>query len=323
MGFFSKKKTTTTLEPMKEKWQLEAGQNLANFANTNMTQNPFVPGQEYGRISYLMSPSFYEQIGLDQLGQFQQQGKPAAFTAANEEMLKTLQGDYDPATSDYYQATRKNIEKERLKAIKDANNLMAKYGLNQSSYKTDRLSEINENTFDQVSTLLGTMAENERVRKLNAAPVAANIGNMENAMDLQKIQASQQFGSLPRLLEAVGYEDFLRQQQERQFPYQVGQQVFSTPIEYGQKSITTESPSTFSKFIGPAVQAAGFALAPFTGGASIPISQVVAPIATGVSGGDVSSSSMNGFLNTLAGSGGSMDFSKLLQMFGSGSAGSL
>jgi hypothetical protein len=65
------------------------------------------------------------------------------------------------------------------------------------------------------------------------------------------------------------YNDFLRKQQGGSQYAQGAQSVFGTQIPYGSKQWTTAGPSSFEKTMGVVNQIAPYAMAPFTGGASL------------------------------------------------------
>ena len=251
MSFFSSlfggKKKTISQEPLIPKWQEELGKQLADWSKQYISS--YVPGAEYKSLAKLMTPTFWEQTALNKLTDYMKQPIPSLIPEAKAEISKTLTGAYDPYTSKYYQATRKGIERERREKISNLNNLMAKYGLRSSSYRGKGLSDIEEESFEKLSQLLASLAENERVRRLSVLPYALETSKFEEMLPVQRIQTGMQYGSLPRLLEQVGYQDFLRKQQERQFPYSVALSTFGRQIPYGVKSFSYETPSPFMTFL--------------------------------------------------------------------------
>ena len=250
MGNFfksSKSSTTTTLEPMKEKWQLDAGKSIGDFVQQYIKQ--YQPGQDFSNLSQMINPSLYENKGLNILDQYLNKGTNDTLTNAAAEVNKTLTDGYDPTTSEYYKSMRAALEKEQAKAFKDLNNQMAKYGYSQSSFKRHGMQDVVGDSFNKVSQLIGSMIENERNRKANAVLQALNVNNAQNADYTDKVNASQTYGSLPRMLAGVEYQDFLRKQNENSGVLNTAQNLLNTNIDYGLKSYTTTSkkPSMFSQ----------------------------------------------------------------------------
>ena len=251
MSFFSKlfggKKKTISQEPLIPKWQEDLGKQLADWAKQYISS--YVPGAEYKSLTKLMTPTFWEQTALEKLTDYMKQPIPTLIPEAKEEISKTLKGEYDPYTSEYYKAMKKGVERERKERLRSLNNLMAKYGLRSSSYRGKGLSDLEEETFEKLSQLLATLSENERIRRLQVLPYALETAKFEEMLPVQRIQTGMQYGSLPRLLEQIGYEDFLRKQKELQFPYSVALSTFGRQIPYGVKSFSYKTKSPFMSFL--------------------------------------------------------------------------
>ena len=128
MDFFKGSKKTATLEPMKEQWQKDLQGQLSQLISQNFSA--YKPGADYPSLSKLMTPSIYEQQGLDYLqdyigGNIKSKG---VMGQAEGVLSKTLEG-VDPLSSPLYESSRRNIEKERKQAMKTLDQQIAKAGL--------------------------------------------------------------------------------------------------------------------------------------------------------------------------------------------------
>ena len=201
---------TVKLEPMKEDWQLEMGKKLSEIYKQYLPG--YEPGKEYGRLSQLTTPSIYEQQGLDYLQKYI--GGDAKETGtlgqAQDVLSKTLGGEYDPFTSEYYKSFQRNVEKERKQSMKKLDQMISKGGLGGSSFRAGRIADVNLESFDKISDIMALIQEQERINQLNAVQTAFDFEGAQQ----KKLSTIMDIGSLPRLLEGVGYEDFIRKQGE-------------------------------------------------------------------------------------------------------------
>jgi len=273
-GDFFKGKTeqeTVRLDPMKEDWQLELGTKLSDLVKQYIPS--FEPGKEYGGLSKLMTPSGFETQGLDYLQKYISGGiEPTGVMGQAQDVLsKTLGGEYDPFTSKYYESLRKNIEKERKQSISDLNKYLGKYGLGGTSYRAGRVGDIGQESFEKVSDVLAQLQEGERIRQLNAIQTAMQFRGATEGEIQKKLSTIMDIGSLPRLLEGVGYQDFMRKQQDYKGIADLANMLFQYNMPYGKKELTydVQKPSGLSKVIDYAKLGLPIIAAPFTGGASL------------------------------------------------------
>ena len=165
-----------------------------------------------------------EKRSFDFLRRFTDQPTPQGLSLAGEEIRKTMQGEYDPTTSPYYQA----VKAESARNLEDTLGGIAGEAAGGGRYWTGaRLGQQREARTDvanALNTLLGGMSEAERVRRLQAVPMAAQLGEYEQKLPLAQATALQQLGGLPRniqqALNEATYNEWLRQQQ---YPIQMAQ----------------------------------------------------------------------------------------------------
>ena len=214
------------------------------------------PAETY-KGEFVAPASEQEKQSLDFLKQYTTQGTPEGINLAKEEYRKTLQGEYDPTTSPYYQAVKaesaRNLE-DTLGGIKSA---AAGGGRYWTGARLGEEREARTDVGNALNTLLGGMAETERARRLQAAPMAAQLGQQEQQLPLQQATALQTLGALPRTLEQAQnqalYNEWLRSTQE--YPLNIAQLAAGVqqPPMYGQVGY---QPSIFDKYIMPAGQTA-------------------------------------------------------------------
>lgn len=241
--FFKKGEETVTQEPMQESWQTEAGKSLAEYYQKY--KDLYQPGADYSRLSEMMTPSKYEEMGLAGLEKYAGEGESDITTSLKDVLSKTLKGEYDPFTSKYYESLKRQEEETRQQSVKRLNQMLAQGGLGGTSYRMGKLGDIEQSYFDKISDVMASLQEKERERQLSAVTTGMQLKQLTDVSDINKLSTIMKLGALPRELESVGYKDFLRKQEEKAGVLNVGQNVFGTNIPYGVKSIDYATPSTF------------------------------------------------------------------------------
>lgn len=284
-NLFKQGTDTITQKPMKEKWQMDLGERLSGIANQYMGQ--YEPGKpyemtawkgpsEYGRLSELTSPSTYEQQGLDYLQSYIEGDKKESDLTkqARKVLSDTLSGGYDPYSSNYYESIRRNLAKEKEQNIKDLNIYIGGKGLGGSSYRTGGLVDITQGTFDKISDTMAALQESERQKQLGAVGTAMDFEKGSEGIAQNKLSAIMGYGALPRELEGVKYQDFLRTEEGKKalenFLYSdfnrkqgelggmidLGKSLFAEDMPYGMKSLDYKTPSIFDEVLDYATQIA-------------------------------------------------------------------
>lgn len=220
----------------------------------------YEPGKEYSGLSTMMTPTSQETQGLNRLTKYLDQGDNESLGLASGVVNKTLSGGYDPYSSTYYDSMKRQIKEEQGKSLAEAKRSAAKYGYRSSSSENKALADVHTKTSNRLSDLIAQIAENERTRQLSAVPYGLQVASAYDQSALNKIGASQQYGGLSRLMQNVGYQDFLRKQQEYTAPLSVAQGLYNKNVPYGVKSFTYEDPSLLSQLINTAGQLAPYAM---------------------------------------------------------------
>lgn len=198
---------------------------------------------------------------------------PELVNLAAGEYKKTLQGQYDPTKSLYYQAMREAAKQN----LSDTLSRIGSEAAGAGRYWTDaRLSQqagSERRMTNYLNQLLGGLTERERARRLNAAVPAAQLGYSMQLAPLTKAENIFNVGNLFRNIQAAkdqaAYEQWLRSVYE--YPLKIAQLATgfqaTKPPEW--QTITYPGrPSAFSRLLPVAATAGLGALNPALLGAS-------------------------------------------------------
>ena len=183
--------------------------------------------------------SEFEQQGLGTLGDFLSSELPtegALFTASRDELLKTLEGGYDPGESDYWKAYQQNVQRLSQEAQDRIN---AQTSARDKFFGGGRIAvsgELQETITGNLQQELGRLYERERERKLSAVDPAMRLATFEELAPLSRVEASQQFGALPRQVEQQGlsaeYLEWQRQLTDLGLPLDVIRQLSTYQADF-------------------------------------------------------------------------------------------
>ncbi len=172
--------------------------------------------------------SEFEQLGLGTLGDYLSSELPTEgglFQAAKGELLKTLEGGYDPNESQYWQAYQQNVQRLAQEAQDKIN---AQTSARDKYFGGGRIAvsgELQETVTGNLQQELGRLFEAERERRLGAVDPAMRLTTFEELAPLARVEASQQFGGLPRQIEQGGldrnYNEWIRQLNDLGIPLDV------------------------------------------------------------------------------------------------------
>lgn len=217
-GLFGKKKS---IDPMtidnRNPQRQQLDQFLSNFVSKYGSQ--YVPQQSYDQ-PLTAGMSSYENQGL---GTFLQKYLSAPDVSQNlgdvrSLLSKTINGGFDPGSSDYYQALRDASEYNRKGAIDQTNADLGGRGKFFSSEALQKYGDINAQTSIGLNNSMAALANRERDRSMAAVPQADALERYISGVPLQKATAATTIGALPRELEQkdleAHYQDFLRKQKE-------------------------------------------------------------------------------------------------------------
>lgn len=183
---------------------------LYPYLQTQLTAPPAYPGELVAGISP------YEKRGLGLLGTYMGAPPSPYYGLAGRELERTMEGGYDPFTSEYYKAMRKGQMKELKEAGKRLGEEAATRGLYYSGPRLSQQRELEEGVTTNLGQILATLSERERARRLGAVPELERFAGTMEARPLEQSKAGLLLGALPRTLEQAGltskYNEWLRRQ---------------------------------------------------------------------------------------------------------------
>lgn len=195
------------------------------------------PGKSYG--GEMVAPlSEQEGQSFDFLRKYGEQGYGDTFQNAKGEINKTLTNQYDPTTSPYYQAVKAQSAKNLEETQRNISSNAAGAGRYWTGARLEQEGKAARESELGLNTLLGTLSENERQRRLDVLPQALQFGKAEQELPLQQATAYQALGALPRNIRQAGdtatQNEWLRSQVE--YPMQIANMAagIQTPPTYQQ-----------------------------------------------------------------------------------------
>ncbi|HDP36814.1 MAG TPA: hypothetical protein ENN27_02935 [Candidatus Atribacteria bacterium] len=239
------KKEKIEPEILETNWQKEARQRITELSK-----------QPYRRYTEPVFGEYPYRAQLESsLGKYIGRETPELYRAGESELLKTLQGEYDPYTSPYYQAMREGALREEKEAL---GRLRRGAQLGGYLYGTPRLNaeaELLAQTQAELAKLLGGMSEAERIRRLSTVPTAIDVGRQIEGIPLESMQAIMSISPILKALEEeplrFGYEQF---REEQMWPYQRQAPLLQQLLGYAPWYMPqyVEKPSVFSQIMGTA-----------------------------------------------------------------------
>jgi len=257
------------LTPDKEQWQLDAGKAIGDVLQKYLPG--YEPGKEYtGQRTAGMTPAEQQSMAL----LMKYMSSPSAGELSKlggEQLTKTLQGGYDPRTSPQYEGMRQEMNLMKERDIDAARRAGAARGSYNASGSLREENDVRSSYGASINRILGDLYGQERQRMFEAAPMAQNYEQGLQGQALQQIQAGQQFGAIPRLIEQsdmeAKYQDFLRKQGEYGNVPGMGQNLLNSSINYGMKEIPMpREPSAFERIFSAAAPIAGTVIGGAVGG---------------------------------------------------------
>lgn len=174
--------------------------NLRNPFLNYLTNQIGQPGPVYkGETTAPITP--LETQSLSKVQDYANQGPNATIGAGEKQIQDTLNGNYDPQTSVYYQA----MKAAAAQNLTDTNKSIASDAAGSGRYFSgSRIKQQSRAATDQATNLnaiLGQEADNERNRQISVLPQALAYGQSDQALPLQQASALQTIGALPRTLQ--------------------------------------------------------------------------------------------------------------------------
>lgn len=156
----------------------------------------------------LSSP--YEAYGGDLTPDFTPNlDNPDIWGVGEGEIRKTLEGGYDPYSSDYYKSMREGMLKEQDVAANRLAGYGQKVGAPQSA-TMGRLEQLGTDTTSRLGQIMAELGLNERQNKLSMVPYASSYGTKR--VDLDKYNQENKFNLQDTTLQRQ-YQEWLRRKQ--------------------------------------------------------------------------------------------------------------
>lgn len=159
-----------------------------------------------------------ESQSLSFLDQYANRGTPSTFSNAKDLVNKTLTGGFDPATSPYYQAMKAEAAVNNADTQNQIKSDAAGGGRFWSGARLQEQGRAKTASNNSLNTVMGSLAESERNRQMQAVPYAQQLADTESNQPLQTAAALQQYGQLPRAIQQAQdeamYNEWLRSTQE-------------------------------------------------------------------------------------------------------------
>ena len=260
---------STSQMPLETPEQHDARVALMNFANTGRFGS-FTAGQAmplgYGDFS-VTGP---ESQGLSSLQALLKNGIPDNYRLADESLRSFLASDPNDVSAQFNPF---KAQTERQIAESDAA-LKRNAGFAGNLYSTSAIRGMGQIQAQGNETLTSRLADLTNAalnRRLQAIPMAAQLGGAEQGAALGLVDASQRYGDITRQLNTQAIQardaELLRERSELTMPIQAAESVSGTPVQWGVPSVPNPSPyqgllnmvgNIGGQYLGGAAFGAGF-----------------------------------------------------------------
>lgn len=217
------------------------------------------PGPSYG--GELVAPmSDYENQSLGWLKDYAAGGPSETRTLAQNEVKKTLTGGYDPTTSPYYQAVKAEASQNLKDTQKSISDEAAGGGRYWTGARLGVQGKATTDTTNKLNEVIGSLVDQERNRMTGILPMADQLANEEEQAPLQKAQALQTYGALPRNIQQA-YDTALLQEWTKSnydYPLQIGSMAAGVqqPPTYAQVGYSPSPMSQLASWLSPVASSA-------------------------------------------------------------------
>lgn len=206
---------------LKSNMGIEAGKSLEDFYKTGTFNDLYTAGEPYSGNLGAYAPTSIESSGLSQLSNMLQMQAPELNRLGSNEIKELLTTDkYNPMANKgaYFDPYKANIMQEYAGLSDELDKQLAATGDFYSSNRSNQQRELAGETGRQLATLTSNLYQDYMNKRLQGAELADQMGQVQQQMDLQRIQASQTMGSLERVLADQkakdAYNEWLRSRSE-------------------------------------------------------------------------------------------------------------
>jgi len=234
-----------TIQP-REDYPYKSAEDLYNWASKYRKDNPYDPAKPYeGTMTAPMTGTEGRvQSGMENI--MQQPMQQPMLGQASQYTSDVLQGKYDPRTSPYYTAMKKQIMADATETKANLLHQSAVGGMLHSDPRRKAETDLAAETTRDLMSLLGGVYEKERDRMGQSVTQAAGLAELAEKLPLSRMTTGATIGAIPREWEQGGldreYNEYLRQLQGAQYPYDILQGISgrsyepynAQPYHYGQ-----------------------------------------------------------------------------------------
>jgi hypothetical protein len=241
MSFFTGTKSKTKI------WAPEHYDEARDYLSDLMNAGtPDIP------IKNIPGMSQAEQTGQNLLNRYINTGSMGAdYQAGQDELRKTVAGDYDPATSQAYRGYREASQLEEQDALNAMGRQAQVSGMAKSTPTLNQQGKTRRGYSADRMSYLGQLMDSERNRQLSAAQPLMEADDYASQLDLRKTAAANTYGALPRQIETA-QEDAIYNAllQEVMFPYEYNANIASILGGSGSPTmyVSPGGPSDLQKF---------------------------------------------------------------------------
>jgi len=197
-------------------------------------------------------------------------GMPSGFQTGLTQLTKTVQGEYDPYTSDYWRGLRDTSRMDEEKAVSRLRRGSQASGMFYSGPSERSEAELRSRYGANRQTLLGQLLSEELARRTSAAMPLLQWSDYASQQPLRKATAGMQLGGLGRELSQAekdaAYQSLLT---KIMFPYETQANIANALMNAGPIITKPGGPSEFSKFMDIATGIGKLAAGVMTGGGSL------------------------------------------------------
>ena len=268
-SFFKSKKSKVENNMLDVPEYASIRKKLASWLNPQIgSYPPEYPGE------IVPSLNEYQQKALPYMGQYAQEPiTPELVSLGGQEYKKTLTNQYDPSKSLYYKAMRDAANVNLRNTMRKISDSSAGGGRYWTGARLEQQRYANEDLTNALNQTLGRLAENERARRLNIVPAAAQLGEQMTNEPLTRATNILSVGDILRQIQAAqeeaAYNEWLRTHYE--YPLKIAQLATAfqgTKPPQWQTTVTPGKPSGFSRMLPVLAGAALGAINPALLGAS-------------------------------------------------------
>ncbi len=194
--FKSKKEELPAPREVTTDLQKQSQERLAGFGGFD---KPITPGADIFGDLPAIAPDLPSELAIPGLLEgFIGRGQPATTSAATKQILDTLSGGFDPATSPFFKGLREGVLKESGEAATRLRQGTQSAGQFRSTGRIKQERKLEEETFSTIANIMASLAESERMNKLNILPTAFAAGVQEEGAPIRTLEAIRNFSLFPR-----------------------------------------------------------------------------------------------------------------------------